>query len=245
MSEARRLTGAVVIVTGASSGIGEATARLLHRDGARPVLVARRRDRVEALGGELGGALAVEADVTVDADRRRLVEETLARHGRIDGLINNAGGSLHEPLEQVDLSEFRHAFELNTVSVLALMQAMVAPMRAEGGGAIVNISSGTTRRATPGTGPYAATKAAVNLLSAVAREELAADGIAVTCLFPSITATDFRGGLFRTSPPPGMIAQSPEYVAGFVLRALRYGEAEIVIPPGPEQPGLIDRPTEA
>jgi short-subunit dehydrogenase len=237
---ARSVENAVVIVTGASSGIGESTARLLARVGAVPVLAARRRNRLEALAAELGGAVVIEADVTDVLDRQRIVDATIARHGRIDGLVNNAGGSLHQPIEQVGLHEFRQAFELNVVSVLALTQAVIPVMRAQGGGAIVNVSSGTTLFAAPGTGPYAATKAAVNLLGKVAGKELAGDGITVSTVFPSVSATDFRGGLFKTNPPAGMVAHSPGYVAGFILKALRTGDEEIIIPRGPEQPELFE-----
>jgi NADPH:quinone reductase-like Zn-dependent oxidoreductase len=89
------VTGSTVIVTGASSGIGAATARLLHKAGAHPVLAARRADRLAVLSEELDGALAVPTDVTDPTAVRRLAETTLDRHGRIDGLVNNAGVSLH------------------------------------------------------------------------------------------------------------------------------------------------------
>ena len=94
------VTGSTVIVTGASSGIGAATARLLHKAGAHPVLAARRADRLAELSEELDGALAVPTDVTDPTAVRRLAETTLDRHGRIDGLVNNAGVSLHSPLDR-------------------------------------------------------------------------------------------------------------------------------------------------
>ncbi|HEY1641374.1 MAG TPA: SDR family oxidoreductase [Streptosporangiaceae bacterium] len=234
------LAGQVVIVTGASSGIGTATARLLHAAGARPVLVARRADRLRQLSAELDGALALPADVTDRAVAGQLVAAALDRHGRVDGLVNNAGVSLHTPLEQLSLDEFRTVLDLNVVAVVAMMQAVLPAMRAGRGGRIVNISSGTTRGAPPGVGAYAATKAAVNMLSAVARQELAADGIAVSVVLPSITATEFAGSRFKLGVEmrPGMIAHSPEYVGGVILRALRTGEERIDIPHGPEQPGF-------
>ena len=113
-------------------------------------------------------------------------------------------------------------------------------MRAQHSGRIVNISSGTTRMAPPGVGGYAATKAAVNMLTAVARRELEPDGIVVSLVVPSITATEFGGGIFREGrgPRPGMIAHSPAYVGAFIVRALRTGEEVSDIPHGPEQPGL-------
>lgn len=120
-------------------------------------------------------------------------------------------------------------------------------MRERGSGRIVNISSGTTRRTAVGVGAYASTKSAVNMLSAVLRQELAGDGIAVSLLLPSITATEFGDGMFTlgTSPRPGMVAHSPDYVAGVVLRLLRTGEESFDIPHGPEQPDLARVPGSA
>jgi NADP-dependent 3-hydroxy acid dehydrogenase YdfG len=238
------LTGASVIVTGASSGIGAATARLLHEIGAFPVLAARRADRLAALSSELGGALAVPTDITDRAAIRRLVELTAERHGRIDGLVNNAGVSLHEPLDQLNLDEFARVLDLNLISVLAVTQAVLPAMRAQETGRIVNVSSGSTRTARPGLGGYAATKAALNMLTAVARKELEGDGIAVSLVVPSITATEFAGGLFQSGqvPFPGMVAHSPEYVAGVIVRALRTGEERVDIPHGPEQPEITRIP---
>jgi len=234
------LSGKVVIVTGASSGIGAATARLLHDAGASPVLAARRADRITELGRALDGALAVRTDVTDLADISRLVDLTLDRHGRIDGLVNNAGVALHQPLDVLDLDEFASVLDINVISVVAMTQAVLPAMRAQGSGRIVNISSGTTRMVMPGVGAYAATKAAVNMLTAVARQELASDGIAVSLVLPFITATEFAGGRFLPGRDnrPGPAAHSPEYVGKVILRALRTGEERLDILPGPEQPEL-------
>ena len=147
------LRGKVVIVTGASSGIGEATARLLHADGAHPVLAARRADRLERLSRSLGGALALETDVTDPRAVRRLVDATIERFGTIDGLVNNAGAALHTPLDQLDLEEFARVLDLNVVSVVALMQAVLPAMRAQRSGRIVNVGSGTTRSPRRGSAP--------------------------------------------------------------------------------------------
>jgi short-subunit dehydrogenase len=243
MSETMDLAGKTVIVTGASSGIGASTARQLHSAGAHPVLVARRADRLAALSDQLGGALAVPTDVTDAAQVRELVAAVLDRHQRIDGLVNNAGASLQGPLYQVDLVEFEQILRLNVVSLLAVTQAVLPVMRGQGGGRIVNISSGTTRRVATGVGAYASSKLAVNMLSGVLREELAGDGIAVSLLLPSITATEFGDGIFKLdSPPPGQVVHSPDYVAGIVLRLLRTGEDTFDIPHGPEQPDLARIP---
>jgi short-subunit dehydrogenase len=125
-----------------------------------------------------------------------------------------------------------------------MTQAVLPAMRARGSGRIVNISSGTTRLAMPGVGAYAATKSAVNMLTSVARKELEGDGIAVSLVLPSITATEFAGGRFQPGQQlrAGMVAHSPGYVGSVILRALRTGEERIDIPPGPEQPELAQIP---
>ena len=238
------LTGAVVIVTGASSGIGEAAARALHRAGARPVLAARREDRLSQLSEELGGALAVPTDVTDPAARERLVQATLERYGRIDGLVNNAGVALHAMLADVDLAEFTELLQLNVVSALGMMQAVLPAMRSQGAGRIVNVSSGTTRMAPPTVGGYAAAKAALNMLGEVARKEWAADGIVVSTVLPSLTATEFGGGVYKLGAEiiPGFFVQSADYVGRVIVRALRTGEEAIDIPHGAEQPEFAEVP---
>jgi NADP-dependent 3-hydroxy acid dehydrogenase YdfG len=125
MSNPLELRGRTVIVTGASSGIGEATARALHAAGARPVLAARRTERLNA---QLGGALYVQTDVT-DAGRvAHLVAATLKRHGRIDALVNNAGASLHDTtIEQLDLGDFHQVLDLNLAASSASCRPCCSP----------------------------------------------------------------------------------------------------------------------
>ena len=235
------VTDAVCIVTGASSGIGAATARLLSENGAHVVLAARRADRLDALAAELSGSLAVPTDVTAPGDVERLVAQTLDTFGRIDVLVNNAGQGLHVPLEDLDPADLRAVFELNVVAPLFAMQAVLPSMRAQSGGAIVNVSSGTTLRVFPGLGGYATTKAALNMLSQVARLEFAAAGVTVSLVYPLVTATEFhqkpRAGHFagggHIEPHP------PELVAEAILFAIRSGEAHVLVadPPRPITPG--------
>lgn len=236
------LDGKVVLITGASSGIGEATARLVAELGALPVLSARRTHRLEALARELPGALAVPTDMR-DADQvRRMVETTLEHHGRVDVLVNNAGQGLHVPLEHVTLEDLTAVTELNVYAPLVAMQAVIPAMRRQGGGAIVNISSGTTRTILPGLGAYAATKSALNMLSLVAREELASDGIVVSLVYPWVTATEFHQSL-RAGQVLGaghLTPHSREHVARAIVRAIRCGEAEVVLTPGPERPEDVE-----
>ena len=171
------IDGAVCVVTGASSGIGAATARLLNERGARVVLAARRSERLEALAAELPGSLAVATDVTVPEQLERLVARALDAHGRIDVFVNNAGQGLHVPIEELDPVDLRAVFELNVIAPLVGMRTVAPYMRSRSAGSIVNVSSATSLRVFPGLGGYSATKAALNMISQVARLELAGSGV--------------------------------------------------------------------
>lgn len=221
------LNGAVMIVTGASSGIGAATARAAAEAGARVVLAARRYERISALAEQLPDAIAVRCDVTEEGQVRNLVETALERYGRVDILINNAGQGLHEPLEDVDPDDFRAILELNVVAPLVVMQAVLPAMRSQGSGSIVNVSSGTALRPLPGAGAYAASKAALSTLSTVARAEFADAGIVVSTVYPFITATEFHHVL-RAGAGPTRLAGAPEpqkaeEVAEVILGLVRSG----------------------
>ncbi|MDT8912277.1 SDR family NAD(P)-dependent oxidoreductase [Amycolatopsis sp. PS_44_ISF1] len=146
-------------------------------------------------------------------------------------------------MDQVDPAEFGRIRQLNVGALLAMTQAVLPAMREQGFGRIVDISSGTARRVAVGLGAYASTQSAVTMLSAVLTEELASDGIVVSLLLPSVTATEFGDSMFKlgTSPRPGAVVHRPDYVAGAVMRLLRTGEASLGIPHGPEQLGLDQR----
>ena len=229
------LDGRVVIVTGASSGIGAAFARLAAREGARLVLVARRTDRLETLAAELPDALAVTADMRVPDQVRRMIESAVDRYGRVDVLVNNAGQGLHVPIEDLRLDDLQAVLELNVYGPLVAMQSVARVMRSQGGGAIVNVSSNTSRMVIPGIGPYSATKSALNQLSATARAEWAADGIAVSLVYPNVTATEFHSSLRAGTLRGGghFVPQPPEMVAEAILQAIKTGEADVAIPPTP------------
>jgi len=236
------INGAVVLVTGASSGIGAATARAASRAGAQVVLVARREDRIRQLAGELGEAVPVRCDVTDAGQVDAAVRAATDAFGRIDVLCNIAGQGLHAPLEQIDPDDFRAVLELNLVAPLVTMQAVLPIMRKQGSGSIVNVSSGITFSALPGSAAYGASKAGLSKLSAVARAELADAGIAVSTMYPFITDTEFieslRGETESASELESSHApkpQSPEQVAVVILDLIRTGaeQADLV----PEQFG--------
>ncbi len=190
-----RLNGRVVIITGASAGIGEASARMTAAEGATLVLTARRRERLEALAGELaaGGArvLPVAADVCSDPDRVRLVQETMNAFGRVDALVNNAGYGQRGPVETVPVEAIRRNFETNVFSLVALTQLVIPMMRTQGSGRIVNIASVAGRIARPFSSIYDSTKHALEALSDGLRYELAPFGIKVVAIEPGYILTEF------------------------------------------------------
>ena len=189
------LPGQVIIVTGASSGIGEATARRLARGGAKVVLSARRADRLEALARELDqsgvNVLAVAGDVTSAADRRQLVDATLKKFGRIDALVNNAGYGTRGPVELVPVDLIRKNFETNIFSLIALTQLVVPAMRERGSGCIVNIGSVAGKIARPLSSIYDSTKHALEALTDGLRGEFKPFGVRVTLIRPGFIATEF------------------------------------------------------
>ncbi|HEX8185270.1 MAG TPA: SDR family NAD(P)-dependent oxidoreductase [Blastocatellia bacterium] len=192
-----KLDRQVVIVTGASAGIGEATARWLAREGASVVLVARRKERLDALKREIeqagGRALVVAADVTSAEDRERIVRETMSQLGRIDALVNNAGYGQRGPIELVPIDAIRQNFETNLFSLIALTQLVIPILRRQQGGRIVNISSVAGRLARPLSSIYDATKHALEAISDGLRGELAPFGIKVVVIEPGFIITEFLG----------------------------------------------------
>jgi NADP-dependent 3-hydroxy acid dehydrogenase YdfG len=233
------INGAVVLVTGASSGIGAATARAASRAGARVVLIARREERIRQLAAELGEsvALAVPCDVTDRTQVEAAVRAAIEEFGQVDALVNSAGQGLQATVDAIDPDDFRAVLELNLVAPLVTTQAVLPHLREQGAGAIVNVGSGIIWSTLPGSGAYSASKAALQKLSAIARAELADDGIAVSMMFPSITETEFVGTVRgdvddarRMEATSGLVPQSPEDVADVILDLIRSGaeQADLV-----------------
>jgi short-subunit dehydrogenase len=224
----------VIIVTGASAGIGLAVARLLHQHGAKVVLAARSKDALETLQSELPESLAVPTDKTKPVDIKRLVLIAQEKFGRIDILINNAGQGLYAPIERIDMAAYRSIMELNVFAVLEAMQAVIPIMREQKdphGGMILNISSMVSKNYYPGLAAYASTKYALNALSLTAREELKPEGIVVGVFHPKMTATDFGknsvGEKYESSAGrPGMKVDTAEDVAIQILEQIKSEDAE-------------------
>jgi short-subunit dehydrogenase len=186
--------GKAVIITGASTGIGQATAELLAERGARLGLIARSEDKLLELASRLNEAWVTTADLSALDAVQSVAARILEHFGSVDVLINNAGQGYDVAVENTDADKFSYMFRLHVLAPLLLMQAVIPGMRAQGAGTIVNISSGTTLLTLPNNGPYTATKLALNGLTLTARKELARDNIKVSLVYPSLTDTPFEDG---------------------------------------------------
>jgi short-subunit dehydrogenase len=228
----------VVIVTGASSGIGLATSRLLSKNGAKLVLAARSKNKLRALSKELPDSLPVPVDMTKPSEIRKMINKVRERFGRIDILINNAGQGYDAPVEKIRLKTFRHIFNLNAIGPLIAMQKVIPVMRKQKAGMIVNVSSGTALMYLPNMSPYSSLKRALGAISLTAREELKDDGIVVSVVYPYITATDFEANTISdveeeanwggdAGDGPFQPPDSAEYIAQKILDGIQSEEAEI------------------
>jgi NADP-dependent 3-hydroxy acid dehydrogenase YdfG len=182
---------AVVVITGASGGIGLALARELGQQGAQVVLAARSKETLMELEKEIPRSLAVPTDMRTAADIAHLVDATITQFGRIDVWVNNAGQGMLSSVEKIDIADYKDMMELNVFGVVQAMQMVIPHMRTQGGGMILNISSMVSKNYYPHLGAYASTKYALNALSLTARQELAPDHIVVSVFHPKMTSTDF------------------------------------------------------
>ncbi len=232
------IKGKVAIVTGASGGIGLATAKILSSKGAKLALVARSKDKLDKLAQELPEAIAVTADISKVADVKNMVKQAYEHFGRIDILVNDAGRGYDVPVEKTDIEIFHYLFDLDVVGPLVAMKEAIPFMRRQGGGAIVNVSSGAALMHLPDNGPYSALKRALAQISLTARIELAKDNIVVSVAYPYITLTDFEkntikdASLQRQEESPEAQeafskADPPEYTAQRIVEGIESGEAEI------------------
>src|SRR5215211_65787 len=192
---AGRLDGKVAVVTGASSGIGEATVRSLAAEGATVVAGARRKERLDGLVEEVAGgggkAIAVECDVTDEGQAHGLVRRAVEEYGRVDILVNNAGVMLLSTVGKGLSDQWRQMFEVNVMGLLYATDAAIAVMKEQKSGHLVNISSVAGRKVTrDSSGVYAGSKHAVGAISEGLRQELLEDNIRVTVVEPGAVATE-------------------------------------------------------
>jgi NADP-dependent 3-hydroxy acid dehydrogenase YdfG len=184
----------IVVVTGASSGLGEATARLLSAEGATVVLGARRADRLRTLVKELetrgGKALAVTTDVSQRAQVKALVDAAVQTYGRVDVMINNAGLMPQAPLERLKVDEWDRMIDVNVKGVLYGIAAALPQMQRQKSGHFINVSSVAGHKIGPGFAVYAATKFAVRALSEGLRQEVKPYNIRTTVISPGAVATE-------------------------------------------------------
>jgi short-subunit dehydrogenase len=218
----------VFIVTGASSGIGLATAVALSNRGAKVAVLARSSDALNELAQQLPGSLPLTVDMTQFNQVREAVTRVQQHYGRVDGLVNNAGRSYAATVEQIEPALFDEIFHLNVLAPIVATQAVIPLMRAQGGGSIVNINSGTTFMTIPQYSVYSSSKRALLGFSLTARAELEKDRIIVSEIYPFVTATNFGKNRMGAGGPVTQYAEGdkPEFVAGLVLQAIEEGQAQ-------------------
>ena len=227
-----RLRGAAVLVTGASSGIGEATALAFARKGARLAICARRFDRLESVARRCRAAGAPEvvvrvADVGRPAEARGFVTAALSIFDSIDVLVNNAGVGWRGRFQDMPESELTEMLHTNVLGVMLTTQAALPAMLANKAGVIVNVASVLGFRAAPYSAAYSASKHALVGLSHALRGELSGTGVKVCVIYPRTTDT----GFFRGDRPGGLILHPPSRVARAIVRTARWPRRDVIVLP--------------
>jgi NADP-dependent 3-hydroxy acid dehydrogenase YdfG len=241
---ADKLHGKVAVVTGASSGIGEATVRSLAAEGVAVVAAARRKERLDDLVEEVtrggGKAIAAGCDVTDEQQAHALIEHAIEEFGRIDILVNNAGVMLLSKVAKGLSDEWRRMFDVNVLGLLYATDAALETMKQQGSGHIVNVSSVAGRKTRPTGGVYSGTKFAVNAISEALRQELLEDGIRITVVEPGAVATELtehitdeevRAGLKQRNIEPLQAEDIANAIAYAVGQPQRVSVNEILIRP--------------
>jgi NADP-dependent 3-hydroxy acid dehydrogenase YdfG len=196
------IDGKVIVITGASSGLGEAAARLLAAHGATVVLAARRAERIDALARELnssgGRALAVTTDVAAFDQVKRLADTVIETYGRIDVLINNAGLMPLSPLDRRKVDDWDRMIDVNIKGVLYGIAAVLPTMQQQKSGHIINVSSVAGHKVRPGSTVYSATKTAVRVISEGLRQEVKPYSIRTTVISPGAVDTELSASVTET-----------------------------------------------
>ncbi len=226
---AQQLHGKVALVSGASSGIGAATAVALAAEGAAVAIGARRADRLEALKATLEAdgttVLVLDLDVTDEASCRSAVERTVAELGGLDVLVNNAGVMLLGPIVGADTEDWRRMLETNVLGLMHLTHAALPHLVKQGSGDVVQVSSVAGRVARLGSGAYNASKFAVNAFSESLRQEVTGKGVRVTMVEPGAVATELQSHITHADTKAGIerwIADMRPLQADDVARAVVY-----------------------
>jgi len=226
------LNQAVVIITGASSGIGRAYALAFARRGARVILAARRAELLEEVRAEIAtyaaDVLCVPTDVNDDAQLEHLVQTALERYGRIDILINNAGVVVQGMLQNHDPKRVREMVNTNLAAAINLTRLCLTPMLAQRNGVIINVSSVGGAVPNASVPAYAATKAGLNAFSSALRRQLEGTGVRVVTVLPAYTDTDMLSPVIQDYVRDiGLTVDTPHYVAEHTIDELLKGEQEI------------------
>ena len=240
------ISGKVVVITGASSGLGEATALMLSKEGATLVLGARRTEKISALADELnanqGRAKAVTVDVS-DADQvQALVDDAVKTYGRIDVLINNAGLMPHSPLERLKIADWDQMIDVNMKGVLYGIAAALPYMKEQKSGHIINVSSVAGHKVRPGSVVYAATKTAVRVISEGLRQEVKPYNIRTTVISPGAVATNLADSVTEKDVAAGI----RDYYDKFAIPADSFARAVVYAMSQPEDVDINEilfRPT--
>jgi short-subunit dehydrogenase len=232
-SRRMQIAGKVVLITGASQGIGRACVDVFRKRGARLVITARSDEKLRQAAGP--DTLIVAGDIT-DADiRRRVVEATIERYGVIDVLVNNAGVGLYSPAWKASALQAREMFELNFFVPLEMVQLVVPHMRRQRSGVIVNVGSIAGKITLPWFTLYSASKYALGSLTDGLRIELKRDGIHAIAVCPGYVHTDFQSHVLDGAPPESMrrsrpMAIAPEKCAETIARAVERNARTVVTP---------------
>ena len=227
------LTNKVVLITGASDGIGAACAEAFRRRGAKLALAARNRDKLERVAG--GGALVLAGDLLERDARERAVQSTLAHFGRIDVLVNNAGVGLYAPTWKAPIDEVRRMLELNFFAAVEMTQLALPQMLERRSGTIVNVSSIAGKVPLPWFTLYTASKYALSGMTDGLRIELRAHGVHCVLVCPGYVRTGFQGNALAGKPPDKLwrmkkFAITPEQCAEALVRGVERNRRTVVVP---------------
>jgi short-subunit dehydrogenase len=230
-----KIEGSVIIVTGASAGIGQATAAALARAGAHVVLSARRAELLQQLARDWqhlpGRRLVIAGDISQEEYARELVEQTVREFGRLDVLVNNAGIGQYSHLADFATADIQAIWDTNVMALIHTSQAAIVHFKRQQGGQIINVSSILGQRPLIHSSIYCASKTAVNFISRSLRMELQPHQITVTLVYPGATATEFHQARRGQAHDRhyAAISVKPERVARAIVKAIKYGRTEVYV----------------